>query len=163
MAAQWRMVDAVLIIGPGQAGDEVAATAERLDKPVFRGSLDPDAAMAARLKGEKVLAFAGIGRPGKFFETLKEAGAVVERAIAFPDHHAFSTAEFAALREEAHRKGWHLVTTEKDAMRILHAPELRDSAGSLMPVPVHLRVSDHETLRELVARRLDERRGRPGA
>ena len=123
----------------------------------------PDAATAARLEGEKVLAFAGIGRPEKFFETLEQAGAVVERAISFPDHHAFSAAEFAALREEAHEKGWHLVTTEKDAMRILHAPDLRDEAGSLMPVPVHLRVSDHEALRELASHRLDQRRGRSGA
>jgi tetraacyldisaccharide 4'-kinase len=163
MSAQWRMVDAVLIIGAGEAGDEVAAAAEQLAKPVFRGSFDPDAAMAARLKGEKVLAFAGIGRPGKFFETLKEAGAVVERAISFPDHHAFSTAEFTALREEAHENGWHLVTTEKDAMRILHAPALREAAGSLMPVPVHLRVSDHEALRELASRRLHARRSRSDA
>ena len=98
---------------------------------------------------------AGIGRPGKFFETLKEAGAVVERAIAFPDHHAFSTAEFTTLREEAHETGCHLVTTEKDAMRILHAPALREAAGSLMPVPVHLRISDPDALRELASRRLE--------
>jgi tetraacyldisaccharide 4'-kinase len=162
MAAQWRRVDAVLIIGEGDAGDAVAAMAGRLGKPVFRASLDPDAATAARLKGATVLAFAGIGRPRKFFDTLEQAGAVVARAVSFADHHAFSAAEFAALREQAQRNGWHLVTTEKDAARILHAPDLRDAAGALMPVPVHLRVHDHEALRDFVSRRLAGRRSRPG-
>jgi tetraacyldisaccharide 4'-kinase len=153
MAAQWPAVDAVLILGEGAAGDAVAREAEAHGKAVLKGRLVPDAAMAARLRGERVLAFAGIGRPGKFFETLARCGAAVEEARAFPDHHRFSTAEIEALRGEAKRRGLRLVTTEKDAARIAHGGEARDALASLIALPVHLEVDDREAWRRLLSRR----------
>ncbi len=70
------------------------------------------------LKGRKVLAFAGIGRPQKFFTTLAELGAELAEVRAFPDHHPYTDAELRVLRERAQALGALLVTTETDAVRL---------------------------------------------
>jgi tetraacyldisaccharide 4'-kinase len=98
------------------------------------------------------MAFAGIGRPEKFFETLRDLGAHLEEARAFPDHHPFAAGELAHLREAASRRGLHLVTTEKDAARIARSELPHETATALLAVPVHLEVDDHEALQNLLLR-----------
>lgn len=138
MAAQWGHVDAVWIIGEGEAGERVAIEALRRCKPVKRGRLAPDAGVVAALAGRPLLAFAGIGRPEKFFQTLREAGLDVAATRAFPDHHPFSVREIAALAGEAAARGLRLVTTEKDLARL--GPELRaeGEATGLVALPARL-------------------------
>ena len=87
---------------------------------VLRAALAPPPEAAA-LAGRAVLAFAGIGRPAKFFNSLEEIGADVVARHAFPDHHAYSAREFAALLDEAARVGAVAVTTPKDAARLVPA------------------------------------------
>ena len=65
-----------------------------------------------------MLAFAGIGRPAKFFATLQEAGVVVAAGQGFPDHHRFRPAELERLHRRAEALGATLVTTPKDAVRL---------------------------------------------
>ena len=77
-----------------------------------------------RLAGRRVLAFAGIGRPAKFFATLADLGAKVVETRAFPDHHAYAPAEIESLRARAAALDACAVTTEKDAVRL--PPELRE-------------------------------------
>jgi tetraacyldisaccharide 4'-kinase len=165
MSAQWPRIDALLVIGDGSPGDAIAAEASARGKSVLRGRLVPDPAMATRLRGERVLAFAGIGRPQKFFDTLARCGAVVEVARPFPDHHRFSADEVAALRSEASARGLHLVTTEKDAARLAHGEEFRDLKTGLLTLPVHLEVEDPAALRDELVRRIgsDREGARPGA
>ena len=81
--------------------------------PVLRARLVAD---GARFSGKKVFAFAGIGRPEKFIASLKEAGAIVTGTQFFADHHPYSAAEIAALRQRAGDA--MLVTTEKDFVRL---------------------------------------------
>ena len=69
-------------------------------------------------QGRKVLAFAGIGRPEKFFNSLRKAGAEVVVARAFPDHYPYDEGEVAALVETAEAAGAEPVTTAKDAERL---------------------------------------------
>ncbi len=85
--------------------------------PVLRARLLPDPEVAA-LVGKPVLAFTGIGRPGKFFETLKQSGVVVADSRSFPDHHIFSERELRRLLSDAERMGAQPVTTAKDAVRL---------------------------------------------
>jgi len=70
------------------------------------------------LAGEKVLAFAGIGRPGKFFATLKALGAEIVEAVPFADHCDYPVAVLRRLQRRALTEGAMLVTTEKDAVRL---------------------------------------------
>ena len=114
LAAQWPSVDALILVGEGEAGDQVGRLAERQRKPVLRAWLTPDAAVAAGLAGVRVFAFAGIGRPEKFFETLRRSGALVEQTRAYPDHRPYSAGEIARLLAEAGAAGLLPVTTEKD-------------------------------------------------
>ncbi len=76
-----------------------------------------------RFAGMRVLAFAGIGRPEKFFTTLRGLGADLVKTSPFPDHHRFSAAEIARLHRAADDAGASLVTTAKDIVRI--APQMR--------------------------------------
>lgn len=89
--------------------------------PVLRAELVPDAG-AAELAGRPVLAFAGIGRPEKFFAMLEAAGLRVVARRPFADHHRYAPAELRGLFDAAGRLGALPVTTPKDAAR-LAAPD----------------------------------------
>jgi len=104
--------DAIVLIGDDPAPRAVTAAA----KPVYRAGVV--AAADASLNGERVVAFAGIGRPAKFFATLRSIGAAVIEEHAFADHHRFSDSEIARLRAAAERTGARLVTTAKDHIRL---------------------------------------------
>ena len=65
-----------------------------------------------------MFAFAGIGRPEKFFATAAAAGAVVRDTAAFPDHHLFTAAEIDDVCRRAARLGAVPLTTAKDAIRL---------------------------------------------
>ena len=157
MAAQWPAIDAVLVIGEGEPGQRIAAEAGRRDKRVFEATLEPTRDAARALEGRKVLAFAGIGRPEKFFDTLRACGAVVEAAHSFPDHHRYRTAELTALRQEAETRGLQAITTEKDFARIAAVSDAQPWPD-LAVLPVRLRIENEAGLRNLLLRRINERR-----
>ena len=90
--------------------------------PWFTARLVPDAE-AMRLAGRRVVAFAGIGRPQKFFDTLRSLGAHVVMAKAYPDHHAYDADDVMRLVEVASETDAIPVTTEKDGVRL--PPEAR--------------------------------------
>ena len=75
-------------------------------------------ATARALAGRKILAFAGIGRPDKFFATLDSLGAQRTATRAFADHHPYSDTEIVQLLSDAERDGAIAVTTTKDHVRV---------------------------------------------
>jgi tetraacyldisaccharide 4'-kinase len=129
LAAQRPLADAMVVIGAPRA--ELGPDLASFRCPILTAHLAP--VDAAWLAGAPVLAFAGIGRPGKFFDTLTVARAkVVERP--FPDHHPYSDADCAGLLAAARTGGLQLVTTEKDFARLGHqgaAGELRQATRVL--------------------------------
>ena len=85
--------------------------------PVLRAEPQPDGDVTA-LSGAKVVAFAGIANPGRFFRLLQDIGAEIAHEMTFADHHEITEAEAEALMGAARRLGATLVTTEKDAARL---------------------------------------------
>jgi tetraacyldisaccharide 4'-kinase len=157
MTAQWPAIDAVLVIGSGAGGDAVAIEAEKQGKRAFKATLMPYSAAVETVRDRRVLAFAGIGRPEKFFETLRACGAIVERTHAFPDHHPYKAAELETLREEAERLGLLAVTTEKDLARISGVDD-RKPWDRLVSLPVRLCLDDEDAFKKFILRRVEGRR-----
>lgn len=116
------------------------------DLPVLRARLAP-LETGLSLAGRRVVAFAGIGRPEKFFETLRDMGAELISATPFPDHHRYATAMLQRLEAKAHAEDAMLVTTEKDAVRF---PAW--FRGRAMPIPVSLGFEDPLALDALLER-----------
>ena len=116
---QLRHASALLRIGEGDAADRVVRLAARAAKPIRSARLAPRD--AGGLAGRRVLAFAAIGDPGKFFATVEAVGADPGLTRAFPDHHVYSEEDAADLLETAQEKGLALVTTAKDMARLKDA------------------------------------------
>jgi tetraacyldisaccharide 4'-kinase len=152
---QLARTDALVIVGDGDAAEAVAAQIAAHDKPVLRARLQPGAAQVASLRGQRVLAFAGIGDPARFFATLEASGIQVSRGRAFADHHPFAQREIEALVAEAARDGLTLVTTEKDLARL--QPEWTQA---IVPFGVTLEFDDAALLRKFIAARLFKARER---
>ena len=106
--------DAVVMLGADRH-DIARRVPDRL--PVIQAQLTPVGA-TQDLIGHRVLAFAGIGRPGKFFTTLEELGAQLVETRAFADHHPFTPGELDALLARAETLEAIAITTEKDAARL---------------------------------------------
>ena len=153
---QLARTDALIIVGAGGAADKIAGAIAALGAPVLRAHLEPDAASVAALAGQRVLAFAGIGDPAKFFATLRASGIDVAMERAFADHHPFSPSEIASLTAEARRERLTLVTTEKDFVRVGAAPE----AAAMLPFKVTLEFDDPARLRKFVTDRLGQVRAK---
>ena len=94
---------------------------------------------------ERVVAFAGIGRPEKFKQSLEQASVEVAEWIGFPDHHPYTEEDITLLRKKASETGLPLVTTEKDYMRL--PSYMRDD---VMPVAYRLNVAEEPMLLSLL-------------
>jgi tetraacyldisaccharide 4'-kinase len=111
-AAGLARADAIVVIGDAPSPQELGA----VSCPIVRAALEP--VNGARFAGARLAAFAGIGRPEKFFAALRRLGADLVTAQSFPDHHPYPADEIAKLRETAERAAVRLVTTAKDWIRL---------------------------------------------
>jgi tetraacyldisaccharide 4'-kinase len=148
---QLARTDALVVIGNGAAAAAVAAAMAARGKLVLSAHLKPDAASLTALDRKRVLAFAGIGDPGRFFRTLRGAGIDLVRERAFADHHPFMPAEIEALKAEASRDGLTLVTTEKDLARLRGSESGAAQTGEIVPFAVTLEFDDAAALRKCVS------------
>ncbi len=131
---------AAVLIGPDDRGVVQTLPA---GLPVLRAGLrsgiDPSLG--------RLHAFAGIGRPEKFFASLRAAGATLVATTAFPDHHAYTGPEIARLLADAALSGAILVTTPKDHVRLP-----KDAAAGIRAVGVSLHWDAPEEIEALLRR-----------
>ena len=141
VAAGLKRADLVLAIGGASAQASLLDRAPELaGMPLARGHL---AALQTGLSFERmrVIAFAGIGRPSKFFATLRGLGANILATHEFGDHAPLAPQMLARMRAEAKAKNAMLVTTEKDAVRMPPA-----ARAGVIALPVRLEITDSAAL-----------------
>jgi tetraacyldisaccharide 4'-kinase len=134
--------DAVVLLGSAK-DMSCMAQIESGGVPVLCAELAPIAGQ--RLSGSRLLAFAGIGRPEKFFVTLRSLSAELVDTRAFPDHYQFDIAEIDQLRIDAERAQARLVTTAKDIVRLP-----RSSRSGIEVLDVEVRWGDRTVLDKLI-------------
>jgi tetraacyldisaccharide 4'-kinase len=143
---------ALIVVGAPDGAAPLIERAERRKLPLFHGRLEPDRAVVNAIGQRKVLAFAGIADPEKFFATLTSAGIRIANQAGFPDHHRFSAAEARDLLAQAQADNLMLLTTEKDLARLTGEPELQQLATHASALPVRLVIEEQDRLREMVLR-----------
>ncbi|EPR19203.1 Tetraacyldisaccharide 4'-kinase [compost metagenome] len=116
LAEQMRHMTGLLKVGKGHAADALVRQAAKAAKPVFVAAITPQEPQDFR--GRRVLAYAGIADPAKFFRTVEALGGEIVLQRSFPDHHHFSDDEIADLLQDAGKQNLQLVTTAKDAVRL---------------------------------------------
>ena len=127
----------VLLIGPAEArATFLGRWGGLIECPVAGGEILP-LRTGMDWAGTRAFAFAGIGRPEKFFRSLAAAGADVVGRRALDDHQPVTPALAQRLMAEARALGAQPVTTEKDAVRL--PPEMR---AQVLTLPVRLTVDD---------------------
>ena len=132
----------VMLRAPG--GEEIETGNEYLHgfaKPILQARLE-----ATPPPPGKYVAFAGLARPEKFFDTLTALGVDLEDMAPYPDHHPYHEDNLVFLTRLADERGAKLITTEKDAARL--EPEWRARVAVL---PVTARFEDEAALEGLLA------------
>ena len=139
--------DLLLSIGEEKAQDHFLSTwGKKIAVPHITASLKV-LPMGINWEGQRVMAFAGIGYPEKFFSTLRRLGADVLRAEALSDHQPLTDALMKRLELEARALSAQLVTTEKDAVRL--PASFRQK---VLTLPVRLQFDDETPLADALSR-----------
>ncbi|MDJ1015464.1 MAG: tetraacyldisaccharide 4'-kinase [Paracoccaceae bacterium] len=141
-----KRADLLLVIGEESeqsAFDTIWGDA--MTTPILRARLSP-LPTGMDWDGARVMPFAGIGQPEKFFETLRRLGAEVVSPVPLDDHQPLTDTLMARLERQAANLGAHLATTEKDAARL--PPSYR---AKVLALPVRLTLTSSDILDEALA------------
>lgn len=160
LAPQIARTDALIVVGEGRGADGVAQHLRAQGKVVLNATIRPDPVSVAALSGKRVLAFAGIGDPARFFATLRKSGVNVVDTKSFDDHHPYTISDVERLIADAQSKSLSLVTTEKDMARLRSDGNLATRVGNATAFAVSLDFDETETFRRFVAERLARARGK---
>jgi tetraacyldisaccharide 4'-kinase len=158
LTTQTAHIHAVLIVGTGPGTGPVVEHARAAGHPVLSARLEPASEALQAIGSRKVLAFAGIGDPEKFFSTLASAGIVTTIEESFADHHPYSEDEATRILARCEADALVAVTTEKDLARLAGQDGARGRlAAAAKAVPVTLVSDETEMLRKLLREALTAR------
>ena len=123
--------------------------------PYLKGRLEPDHTQIASLDDKPVMAFAGIGNPGRFFRMLETLGVDLVKHSAFADHHPYRAVDMDRLFSDAQNFGAELVTTQKDWIRL--PSEWRERV-SVISVTMQFETDDFARLRDHIIKTIKKKR-----
>jgi tetraacyldisaccharide 4'-kinase len=149
LAFQLGLVDAVVVNAAPQAEDHSAEGAGAWLKRQFPGPVlaaTPRAAGdTAWIRNARLVAYAGIANPNRFFTLLERLGGRIAESLVLPDHHPFTEKDAERVMGIAARHEAMLVTTEKDWVRLLgrggRRGQLRDTSRVL---PIRLALDERD-------------------
>lgn len=128
-ALHWGLKQADMICFNGK--DQTGISLLSDNTACYEFSLLPSPLIAPPHDTKHYLAFAGIGRPSRFFDSLEQTGYQVIETHSFGDHHAYRPVELEALAQSAEKQNAMLITTEKDWVRL---PKIWQSRVAYLPV-----------------------------
>jgi tetraacyldisaccharide 4'-kinase len=143
-SVQTGLKNTTIIIFIGQDTDPLPKELGNLNCPLVRATIVP---LDPRPYHPPcaVVAFTGIGYPEKFRQTLVEAGYQIKGFSPFPDHYPFTHGDLNHLKTRARLAEAHLITTEKDAVRI---PPI--SRANILTLPMGLNFHPQNALKDLL-------------
>ncbi|MEP0519897.1 MAG: tetraacyldisaccharide 4'-kinase [Hyphomicrobiales bacterium] len=118
--AQLPLAKAVIALGQGVYSESLELLEMQHTFELLHGKVVVQKPLAEHSPGA-YLAYSGIGRPQKFFDSLKGAGYQVQEQMSFPDHHFFSEADADRILDFASSSGAIPITTEKDHVRLAYS------------------------------------------
>lgn len=93
----------------------------------------------------EVIAFAGIGKPQKFYDSLKNSGLRIIKSFNFPDHYQYSKRDIENILDLA--GGLPVLTTMKDFVKI---PQ--NLCQKIIPVDIDLTISGEKKFFEIIGK-----------
>lgn len=108
--------DAVIVAGEDSWGVAFYLKQHNIDLPLLTGRFIADEMTLTPFKGKKVVAFAGIGCPEKFYDLLTKNSIMIQRHFSYPDHYHYTRFDLEEMLKKA--DGLPLVTTTKDWVKI---------------------------------------------
>ncbi|MDM9623787.1 tetraacyldisaccharide 4'-kinase [Rhizobium sp. AC44/96] len=150
---------ALLKVGTGTAADTIVRIAARAAKPYFTAALK--VSDGADLAGRRVLAFAGIADPAKFFRTVESVSAEIVVRRSFGDHEHLTDDEIDDILSTADREDLLIVTTSKDFVRLAgHHGKAEQLAARCRVIEVEMAFADHRAPDLIIERALEACRTR---
>ena len=139
-------------LGAAVGVPEVFRLRRFVDRPRL---VEPAGRVVSPAAGTRILAVAGLARPGRFFADLAESGWTVASEMSFGDHHRFTHPDLARIVAEMRAvRAVMVVTTEKDLVRLL---PLRPLPMPVAWVPMQVAIEPAAEFRAWLAGRLTRR------
>lgn len=138
--------DAIILIGEDTYGLR-SMIFENI--PVFHARITPDKENNPVPVNKPYIAFAGLGTPEKFFDTLRTNGLTLIETKAFADHHQYSKADIQPLLDYAEKSNARLITTEKDYVRLP-----KDLQKQVYMYPITLQWKNESALIHFIAEKI---------
>ena len=118
------------------------------DKDVFEASIKPHNIPDT---SQDYIAFAGLGYPEKFKNTLLDLKMNLVGWYGFPDHHVYSPQDINNLKQETKNKNVKLITTEKDFVRLSE-----NQKEDILTLPIHLNFKNADDISAFIKNKLED-------
>ncbi len=109
--------------------------------PIFQAFTEPKD--LKKFKNKEVIAFAGIGNPQKFYDTLNGEGVKIKQSLEFPDHYEYSDSDFEKILSAS--GNMPILTTSKDYVKI--PAKYRKK---ITPVEIDLKIENEKSLLDVI-------------